>query len=266
METGSNEWNKEKEIMEQCSQGADRIFDIIEFIANNKDGAGVTEIANSVSLPKSTVHRTLTSLVCRNYISKDLVTDKYKLGFKLIIIAGQYINQLDLRTAFGPYVHQLSSELNVTAHIAILRDNMAVYIEKVQPYSFGCMYSQIGKTIDLYCSALGKALLLGYLPEDYKKYLDNTEFVKTTPTTPSRSDLEKEISIARNTHITFDNEEHEKGVFCLGVPIYDYKNQVIAAISISSMSKTVITEKNYYDKLYETAKAISNLFGGFKNY
>ncbi|MDD4316020.1 MAG: IclR family transcriptional regulator [Clostridia bacterium] len=248
--------------MENCNQSAERIFDIIELIAASSREMGVTEIAGSLGLAKSTVFRVLNSLLCRNYLEKNPQNDKYRLGFKFIAVAGSYMSRLDIRTASAPFIHRLTKELGVTTHIAVLRDNLAVYIEKVQPYSYSCMYSEIGKSIELYCSSLGKALLLGFSPSAYTSYLENLSAIKYTPTTLSRAELENEIEQARHTLITLDNEEHERGVFCIGTPIYDYKGQVLAAISISGMDKKLLSDSASQDALRDAGKEISKLFGG----
>ena len=110
-------------------QSIERALDIIEALADYHDGLGVTEIATRIGLNKSTVHRILSTLMARGYVSK---TDKgtYRLGINLIEVVSCYINNLELQTEARPYVAQTTAELGLTSHLGVLDGNQVVYIEK----------------------------------------------------------------------------------------------------------------------------------------
>ena len=97
-------------------QSIERALDIIEALADYHDGLGVTEIATRIGLNKSTVHRILSTLMARGYVSK---TDKgtYRLGINLIEVVSCYINNLELQTEARPYVAQTTAELGLTSHL-----------------------------------------------------------------------------------------------------------------------------------------------------
>lgn len=244
----------------ESSQAVDRIFSVIETIAEESTAIGITDISKKVGLPKSTVYRIVSSLVLKNYLIKD-DNDHYKLGYKFIAVAGDYVAKLDIRTAAAPYIHNLSMSLNVTAHVAIRQGESAIYIEKIHPYSHICMYSEIGKSIDLYCSALGKSLLLGFSNEEFHTYINSVKTVKYTSNSLDRKQLEKEIGEARKSLLTYDNEEHELNVYCIATPIIDYSGKVIAAISISSGEPLILSDLKYRNALLSTGLTISKLFG-----
>ncbi|MEG0156163.1 MAG: helix-turn-helix domain-containing protein, partial [Anaerovoracaceae bacterium] len=60
-------------------QSVDRALDIIEVLAINPEGIGVTDLADSVDLHKSTVHRLLGTMAARGYVEKT-ETGMYKIG------------------------------------------------------------------------------------------------------------------------------------------------------------------------------------------
>lgn len=246
---------------ENSIQSVDRIFSIIEKIADYKQGVGISELAREVGLPKSTVHRTVKALTENNYLAKDQATDKYKLGYRFIAIAGSYTSKLDLREIASPYVRNIVNKLNVTGHIAVKQGDYAVYIEKILPYSFACTYSQIGKTIELYCSGLGKSLLLGLTDTELVEYFRRLLPRKYTPNTLDIIALQKELAEARKTLITRDNAEHEEGVYCLATPVFDNYNKVIGAISISSHEKSLINDEEAKAMLLESGKQVSKQYG-----
>jgi DNA-binding IclR family transcriptional regulator len=246
---------------ESSVQSVDRIFNIIEKIAGYRQGVGISELAREVGLPKSTVHRTVTALVANNYLSKDEATDKYKLGYRFIAIAGSYAAKLDLREVAGPYLRDMVVKLNVTGHIAVKQGDYAVYIEKILPHTYACTYSQIGKTIELYCSALGKSLLLGLQEKELIEYYRRLLPRKFTPNTLDIMGLQRELTEARKTLITRDNAEHEEGVYCIATPIFDSYGKVLGAISISSHEISLLTDENARAMILESAKMISRQYG-----
>ncbi|MDD3947420.1 MAG: IclR family transcriptional regulator [Clostridia bacterium] len=246
---------------ENSIQSVDRIFGIIEKVAQYRYGVGISELAREVNLPKSTVHRTVTALVANNYLAKDETSEKYKLGYRFIAVAGSYTSKLDLREIAAPYLRNMVNKLNVTGHIAIKQGDYAVYIEKLLPYSFACTYSEIGKTIELYCSALGKSLLLGLTESELVEYYRRLMPRKFTPNTLDIISLQKELTEARATQITKDNAEHEEGVFCIATPVYDNYNKIIGALSISSHEKSLLTDSVAREMLIESARLTARHYG-----
>lgn len=232
-------------------QSVDRVLDIIEVLSTEQDGLGVTTIANKVGLHKSTAHRLLTTLANRGYVAKT-GEGNYKIGLKLIEAVSCYINSLELQTEARPYLMQLTGELGLTSHLGILDRDMVVYIEKMDVVSSIRMYSQIGLRMHSYCSSLGKCLLSNYSKEELNGIMKDCSFIRfTNNTIGSMEELHKEINKVRKQGWAMDNEEYEIGHRCIGAPIYDYKGDIIAAISASG-PKNLIKD----DRILEVANAV----------
>ncbi len=232
-------------------QSVDRVLDIIEVLSTEQDGLGVTTIAKKVGLHKSTAHRLLTTLANRGYVAKT-GEGNYKIGLKLIEAVSCYINSLELQTEARPYLMQLTGELGLTSHLGILDRDMVVYIEKMDVVSSIRMYSQIGLRMHSYCSSLGKCLLSNYSKEELNGIMKDCSFIKfTNNTIGSMEELHKEINKVRKQGWAMDNEEDEIGHRCIGAPIYDYKGDIIAAISASG-PKNLIKD----DRIQEVANAV----------
>ena len=75
-------------------QSVDRVLDIIEALAEEPEGLGITELANRVGLHKSTAHRLISTLGRRNYVQKQ-ENGHYRIGIKLIEAVSCYINSLE---------------------------------------------------------------------------------------------------------------------------------------------------------------------------
>ncbi|MGB5822821.1 MAG: IclR family transcriptional regulator [Proteocatella sp.] len=224
-------------------QSVERVLDIIEVLATDNAGLGVTEISNRVCLHKSTVHRLLGTLVQRGYAQKS-DDGNYKIGLKLVEAVSCYINSLELQTEARPYLAQITANLGLTAHLGVLDGDKVVYIEKLDSFASLKMYSQVGMKIHAYCSSLGKCLLSRYSKKELEVVMKDCKFAKLTKNTKaSIFELKKNLDEIRLNGWAIDNQEYELGHRCIGSPIYDYRGEIIAAISASGNLNDIPDEK-----------------------
>jgi len=243
-------------------QTLDRALRIIELLALHQEGMGVTAIGREVGLHKSTVHRLLAHLVAHGYIEKDDARPVYTLGLKFIELASLRLNQVELKTEAGPYLRRLAVRFDQPVHLAILADTEAVYIEKIEPQAHLRMYSQIGKRIPVYCSALGKALVSDWPLADLGalvQRLDYHPFTANTLRTPEA--LLAEIAVVQTRGWAVDDEEHESGIRCVAAPIRDFTGKTVAAVSASGLSQVIRPEPPVTEEVMQTAEAISRRLG-----
>jgi DNA-binding IclR family transcriptional regulator len=238
-------------------QSIDRAFDIIETLSTEPKGLGVTELAKRLDLHKSTTHRLLATLVQRGYVSRQ-ENGVYQFGLKAIELASYYINSLELQTEARPYIAQITTELGLTAHLGVLEGDQVVYIERMDVLSGIKLYSQIGLRMHSYCSSLGKCLLSAFDARTLAKVMANCSFNKFTPhTIGSLDELIVELKRTRRRGWAIDNLEYSLNNRCIGAPIYDYRGEIVAAISASG-PPTVLTEERIDEVAgYVRAKALA---------
>ena len=244
-------------------QSIERALDIIEAVAANKNSAVLTKIAEKTGLHKSTAYRIIATLLKRGYLKKN-EDGTYKIGLKLIEAVSYYIDSLELQTEVRPYIAQITAKFGLTSHLGILEGDKVVYIEKMDIFSNIKLYSQIGLRMHAYCSSLGKCLLANFSNAQLRSIMGRTEFTRFTPNTITTIEaLQKEIDSVRQRGWAIDNEEFEIGHRCIGAPVYDYRGDIIAAISASG-STTILTDERIpeiVEYLKQTAAEISQNMG-----
>ena len=224
-------------------QVIERALDIIELLSTQQNGIGVTEISKETNLHKTTVHRILSSLYARNYVEKNKY-GKYKLGFKLIEIVGCHINELELLTEARPFLLELSSKYNLTSHLGVLDGYNVVYIERLETFKHMRLYTQIGYRVPAYCSSLGKCLLSSLSEKELDAIMKDYKFERYTENTICDiKELKKQLRNIRIQKWAMDNQEQMLGQRCIAAPIYDYKGEVIAAVSGSGNLEQLPDEK-----------------------
>lgn len=245
-------------------QVIDRALDIIEILCVEKEGLGVTEIGNRLALHKSTVHRIVSAMAERGYIEKVPNTSVYRMGLKLVELSSVYLNSVELKTEARPYLRELSSKYNLAAHIAILDGCDAVYIDKVDSVGDIRLYSQIGRRIPVHSSGLGKCLISGLSDREIDESLAGYVFTRyTSHTITNIEDFKKCIEETRRLGFALDDEEHDELIRCVAAPIFDYRDNIIAAISVAGPSNIISKENDTAISQFvkEIAKKISRRMG-----
>ena len=215
-------------------QSIDRAFDIIELLSVEPNGLTMTEVGLRLELHKSTVHRLLSSMRERGYIEKSQVTGNYRLGLGFIELASLYLNGLALKTEAQPFMRRLTKLTGHTTFLAIRDDREVVYIDKMETFDSLRRYQIIGRRRPLHATGLGKALLSGMRDKEIKQLYKKPPMEKLTKKTlASLEDLMTQIQDTRSRGWSVDDEENEMGTRCVGAPIYDYRDRVIAALSVA---------------------------------
>jgi DNA-binding IclR family transcriptional regulator len=216
---------------------------ILEVLANSRAGQTLSELSRLLGLPKSSTHRLLITLEAGGYLYRNAETGRYYFSLKLFTIANMALGRTSLREQTEPVLYSLMRKTGLTVHIAILEQNQAFIIDKIEPPGFPRLGTWIGKSMDLHCTGVGKAFL-AYLPEEERvhalrngmpRYNDNTI------TSPRK--LKAQLDEIRRAGYAVDDEEETIGLRCVGVPILDSANRPIAAISIAG-TISQITEDN----------------------
>jgi IclR family KDG regulon transcriptional repressor len=211
-------------------QSLARAFNILELLSKEQRGLNLTEISKNVDLHKSTVYRLLSALMERGYIEKrDTI---YKLGPEFVELCSLYLNSLELKTEAEPILRKLSMLTTQTVFLATMQEDEVVYIDKVEQFNSIRKYSIIGQRRPIYCTSLGKAFLMGMTNSEIETFLKGKEIIAfTTNTITDIASLLGNIDTSRKRGWTFDDEEYENNVMCVGAPVYDYRDNIIAAVS-----------------------------------
>lgn len=221
-------------------QSVDRALLILDLFDEHTTELKITDISERMGLHKSTVHSLLKTLQEHHYINQNTENGKYSLGMKLLERGSCVIHSLDIRLLAKKYLLDLSLKTGQTTHLVILDGKEGVYVDKVDGHQSVIRYSRIGRRIPLHCSAVGKALIAFKEQEEIKKILSGYIYnAQTEYTITNEADFFLELEKVSHRGYAIDNQENEPGVRCIAVPIRNHQNDIIAAISISTLTSRV---------------------------
>ncbi len=243
-------------------QSVERALDILEYIAN-QNGAGVSEISRALNLNKSTAFGLIRTLVARHYLFKDEKTDTYYLTLRLSTLGNRDVLHQAVVGSARPYLEDLLAKYGETIHLVMATQQAVVYIDKLEGTKSIRVATKVGDSLPMHCTGVGKAILAFRTPSEIGDYIQKTRLPRYTPNTITEAEkLEEELSTVRQQGFAVDNEEIQTDVFCVAVPIPDYRGDVNYAFSIS-MPKFRATEplvEQMTKDLLETAQKISVTF------
>ncbi|MED4205396.1 IclR family transcriptional regulator [Neobacillus mesonae] len=249
------------------NQSVIKALGLLDLFSKEQKELTLSEIAEKSGMTKPTVFRLLTSLEVCGFLTKIKNNNqdvRYRLGLKLLELGNLVAEALELRAVALPLMKKLCADIDEVVHLAILDQDKAVYIEKVETNQAVRLYTRIGKRSELYVGS-GPKLLLSYLPRAERlELIKNMTFKKLTEhTIDNASVLEEEIRQIREQGYAVSYGEQDDGTIGISYPIYDYKNEVVAALNVSG-PETRIKEKlvgSVKEKTRDTALRISEELG-----
>lgn len=240
-----------------------RAISVFEAVVAEGSETSLAAIAVDTGLPKSTIHRILAIWVNRGYLVMT-ARGRYGPGPQLLGVAGFATATLDYARLARPYLRRLQSATEETIHLAMLIGNTPIYVDKLEgnrPYR---MTSTVGMSLAFHSTAIGKAILGHMMKCDQEALLAHATLSQSTPRTiVSRADLAQELIRIRQLGYAIDDEENEDGVRCVGAPIFNYRSNVVGAVSISApaVSFSAVDAESLAPAICETTVAISRELG-----
>lgn len=245
-------------------QSVERALRILDLFDEHNIELKITEISERMQLHKSTVHSLLKTMQEHHYIGQNPENGKYKLGMKLVERGNLVVSTLDIRPVVKGYLQDLSKKTGQTTHLGILDGQQGVYIDKVIGEKAVIRYSRIGRRIPLHSSAIGKVLLAFQEPKEIQRILEGYVYtIHTEKSIKSEAEFLEELEKVNQQGYAVDNLENEQSVRCVAVPIRNYENQILAAISVSTLISEVNDQvlNDYINLLKKAGLELSKKFG-----
>lgn len=253
------------EKLSKKNQSVEKVFQIIEIMAESKGSMRLQDISQKLLLPASTVLRFLNTLLTFGYVYQDAENLKYSLTMKFCQIGERIRLKISIIDIAKPFLIALTEKCHESTCLAIEDDMTVLYIDVIDgPDKMLKTLQRIGKSAPLHCTGVGKLMLLNYNDEKINKYIREKGLSALTKNTiTSKEQLLHELASIRALGYALDNEECEIGARCLAAPIKDFTGSTIACISVSGPVSRVSIDKinSIKDYVKEAAADISKRLG-----
>lgn len=232
--------------------------EILDFLLHYDGAPTLADISKGLKRPKPTLLKILNTMELIGFVRKNEDTKQYSLGIALIPYAQKAISSFDIVETANPYLRKLRDLTQETVNLGVIRDNKIVLIQKLESPQSIKMQSQIGGTMPLYSSAMGKASLATYSQSKLIHYFNMVDLEAVTNQTITNPQLlADELRIIQHDGYAVDDEENEKDVFCIGAVLYK-NGHLYGAFSISTPKYRLSDEqkKEFISLLKKTQHSI----------
>ena len=203
---------------------------------------GVTEIATSLGLSKTAVHRILSSFRNKGIVELDPATRKYGLGPVIVSLGLVYLDNLNVRAVAAPELAWLSSVTNETATLSIRTGFSRVYVDQVTPDREVLMSVQIGVPHPLHAGASSKAFLASLPEDEIEQYLAQPLSQVTAATVTDLRKLRRELGVVRERGWAQSLGERQPGAGSVAAPVFDHRGVPVAVISVCGPAERMVGE------------------------
>ena len=214
-----------------------RALKVFELLAKRPEGLTITQITESLKIPRNSVFRITATLMDNNYISKDENTKIYQLSPKLLTLGYAAIGEENLIEKSLSNMRALRDRFGETVPLGILHGSEGLVIEEVAGTHSFRFVLEPGRKFHLHTSAPAKAIL-AFLPDEEKeeliKKINFKKYNERTITNPY--EYRRCLDEVHYKGFSIDQAEEIEGMNCVGAPILNKAGYPIAAIWISGPS------------------------------
>lgn len=211
-----------------------RALALLDVLARHPQGAGLSDLARAARLHHATAHRLLATMVDGRLVESREDNGKYRLGLRVLELAGVVTEGLELRDVARPTLLWLSKATGETVHLAALDGDEMVFLDRVDGGQPVMLRTRVGFRAPVHVTAVGKAVLAWSPGADVERVLGGRplrRYTDNTITDPAA--FVHHLQQVRRQGFAVDNEEHRVTIRCVGVPVFDHRGEVVAAVSLA---------------------------------
>jgi DNA-binding IclR family transcriptional regulator len=215
------------------SKSALRVLEIMEFVADRREGCSHTAIAQGLDIPKSSLTALLQDLHSTGYLQRNPDTGVFTIGVQVLWLANSYLRNLNLVRLGQPVVAQLFARVREFALLAIPTGTEYVTICTESLPSVFAHTLQVGQRGPLVTSAVGRAMLAYMAPGEVDRILAAPHDAAGAPLSKQAiADLRKQLEVARKRGIGYSYEESIPGVVGIAAPVFNAAGTPVAAFGV----------------------------------
>jgi IclR family transcriptional regulator, pca regulon regulatory protein len=221
----------DKEFMTTLAKG----LAVLGTFGRQRPSMTLSEAASAVDLSRATARRVLRTLAELGYVEQS--GRQFALAPRILDLGFAYLSAQTWIDRARPLLQQLSERMQETSSASILQDTEIAYVARIPARRIMSTVLAVGSRLPAFHTSMGR-VLLGFL--DDAEVWRRLKSLRIEPYTPSTiTDLQALIERVREDHeqgFSIVDEELERGLRSIAVPIVTRDGQALGAINISTHS------------------------------
>jgi len=208
---------------------------ILHTISEAKDGMTVSQISSALGYPESTVARMLGTLRETGYVWQDKRRGPYEIGYRVLELAGNLLESMDLRRLARSNLHDLASRTGMVTYLKVKSGGDAITIDVAVPPLASGVEHEIGRRLPMHICSPGKAILAFRGDDEVREYVRTYGLsAATAHTVVDPEAFLEDMALTRKRGYATNVEESALGTHSIAAPIMRYDGKVIAAVGLSA--------------------------------
>jgi IclR family transcriptional regulator, acetate operon repressor len=224
---------------------------VLRLFRPERPDLGVTEAAELLGKPKSTVSRWLRQMEDAGFLDREAHGGRYRLSLALAALGEVARSGTSLQRQARPVLEGLVARTGETCNLVVLDGDAAVNVEVVRSSRPVQHVGVLGRRLPLHATAAGKVLMAWSSPDEWKGRLELPLRRWASCTTTDVSVLARELEQVREVGYATAWRELEEDLAAASAPVRDHRGMVIAAVTASAPTSRMST-----DGLGELAQAV----------
>jgi IclR family transcriptional regulator, pca regulon regulatory protein len=248
---------KDKEFMLTLAKG----LAVLGSFGRHRPTMTLSQAAEAVDLSRATARRVLHTLVGLGYVEQS--GRQFALSPRIMQLGFAYISSQSWVDRAAPLMKELSERFHESCSAAILEGTEIVYVARIPARRIISTVLAVGSRLPAFHSSMGR-IQLGFL--DDAEIWRRLKSVRIEPLTPATiTDLQalhERIRDDRAHGFSIFDEELERGLRSIAVPVVDRDGQCVGALNLSTHStRTTRNElrETFLPELRAVAQQVSAL-------
>ena len=220
-----------------------KLMAILDCFSRYDRSLTLSEISARCGMPKTTVHRLVSSLREVKLLEQDKERDSYRMGIRLFELGSIVLGNLDIYRDARPLVERLINATGEGSHLCVFDGTNMVSIEHLEPGGTSVNWTTTLSISPSYCTGVGKAALAFQDRPVIDKIIRGglMPYTPNTITDPRR--LRDELEITAQRGYAIDEGEHQPNVRCVAAPIRNPAGRVFAALSVTGPKDRLVHDR-----------------------
>jgi DNA-binding IclR family transcriptional regulator len=216
-----------------------RAHAILDLVTTMDGAPTVSELARFLKLPKSTVHGLCATMVNLGILVRRS-DNSFHIGPHVVRWSNAFVATADLVAEFAAIFDEIDVLTRETITLSVLEGAEVMYIScRNSTLPLGITF-RIGMRLPAPFTATGKAILSTMPDRQVRAIMANRWPEPLTGNSVADIDsLVAELAQTRQRGFSIDNGQVRDGMTCLGVPVRNSNNKVVAGVAVSFLSLDV---------------------------
>ena len=215
-------------------QSIERAFAVLGALADGP--VGITEAADRVALPKSTVARLLRTLREEGVVEQVPGETRYRLGPRIVTLAAGVRPARSLVALARPHLVELAADVGEAAGLSLADGFLVHYVDQVESRHAVGVRDWTGTRLPMHAVSSGLVFLAHLPPAELDRFVAAPRERFTERTVVDAAELRERLRGILRDGYAWTSDEYAEGISSVAAGVADVDGEIVAAIHIHGPS------------------------------